>query len=166
MAAKGCETVKRMKTVVDQVIRGVSSVLVILLVTGALWQVFSRYVLNDPSIVTEELLRFGLIWTTMLGASYAFGTNQHLALTFIRNKLKGKPAQTVRMVNDLGILCFAAVIMVKGGIEIVSQTMAQLSPMLQWPMGIVYSILPISGALIIYYQLLNIAEWFKIKKDA
>ncbi|WP_411248534.1 TRAP transporter small permease subunit, partial [Shouchella clausii] len=35
-----------------------------LMVLVAIWQVFSRYVLNAPSTFSEEFLRYSLIWVT------------------------------------------------------------------------------------------------------
>lgn len=42
-------------------------IVVAVMVAGCFWQVFTRFVLNSPSKYTEELLRYLLIWMTMLG---------------------------------------------------------------------------------------------------
>jgi TRAP-type C4-dicarboxylate transport system permease small subunit len=156
---------KTIRSYLDKLIMFVGCLFTIIMVIGAIWQVFSRYVLGDPSTFTEELLRFGLIWTTMLGASYAFGTNQHLAITALLDKLKGKNQKSLRMVNDLFIIGFAGAVMIKGGLNIVATTMAQLTPILHIPVGVIYSIVPISGTIIIIYQLLNMPDWLKKKEE-
>jgi TRAP-type C4-dicarboxylate transport system permease small subunit len=156
---------KTIRSYLDKLIMFVGCLFTIIMVIGAIWQVFSRYVLGDPSTFTEELLRFGLIWTTMLGASYAFGTNQHLAITALLDKLKGKNQKSLRMVNDLFIIGFAGAVMIKGGSNIVITTMTQLTPILQIPVGVIYSILPISGTIIIIYQLLNMPDWLRKKEE-
>ncbi|MEW9670558.1 TRAP transporter small permease [Ammoniphilus sp. 3BR4] len=156
---------KILRSFLDRLIMIVGCVFTTVMVIGAIWQVFSRYVLGDPSTVTEELLRFGLIWTTMLGASYAFGTNQHLAITSLLEKLKGNNQKALRMVNDLFIIGFAGAVMIKGGLNIVAKTMTQMTPILQIPVGVIYSILPISGIIIIIYQLLNMPEWIRKKEE-
>ncbi|MCM2676141.1 TRAP transporter small permease [Alkalicoccobacillus plakortidis] len=81
---------ERIKNWIDRIIIGCSSVLVVFLVAGAIWQVFTRFVLQNPSVFTEEVLRFSLIWIGFLGASYAFGHREHLALTFLTSKLAGQ----------------------------------------------------------------------------
>ncbi|NGP45117.1 TRAP transporter small permease [Bacillaceae bacterium SIJ1] len=151
--------VDKIKLILDRTILGVTSLFTFVLVAGALWQVTSRYVLGAPSTVTGELLRFLLVWTAILGATYAFGTNQHLAITFLKEKFKGKSRLSIRIINDLIILAFAILIMFKGGIEVVSITMSQTTPILNIPMGYVYSILPISGILIVIYKLLLLKEY-------
>ncbi|WP_396335542.1 TRAP transporter small permease, partial [Enterococcus faecium] len=40
------------------------------MVAVVLWQVFSRTVLGNPNTVTEELVRFGLVWFAMLSSAY------------------------------------------------------------------------------------------------
>ncbi|UOQ45573.1 TRAP transporter small permease [Halobacillus salinarum] len=151
--------VDRMKLVLDRTVLGITSVFTVILFLGAIWQVASRYLFNAPSTFTGELLRFLLVWTAILGAAYAFGSNQHLAITFLKNKFKGKSRLSVRIINDLFILAFAVLVMVKGGMEVVQTTMSQTTPILNMPMGLVYAILPISGVIIIIYKLLLMKEY-------
>lgn len=70
-----------LKTTLDKVILILCGVAIISLVITVTWQVFSRYVLNDPSSFTDELARYTMIWFGLLGASYLFGKNGHLAIT-------------------------------------------------------------------------------------
>ncbi|RDY71619.1 TRAP transporter small permease [Halobacillus trueperi] len=151
--------VAKIKMVLDRTIMAVTTVFTAVLVIGAIWQVVSRYFFNAPSTVTGELLRFLLVWTAILGAAYAFGSNQHLAITFLKNKFKGKSRLGVRIVNDVFIFAFAILIMIKGGMEVVSITMTQTTPILNIPMGVVYSILPICGVLVVIYKLLLVKEY-------
>ncbi|WP_082232974.1 TRAP transporter small permease [Halobacillus massiliensis] len=151
--------VSKIKGLLDRTILSVAALFTLLLFLGAIWQVISRYFLNAPSTFTEELLRFLLVWTSILGATYAFGSNQHLAITFLKNKFKGKNKLVIRIINDVFILGFAYLIMIRGGMEVVNVTMGQLTPILGIPMGVVYSILPVSGVLIIIYKLLLLPEY-------
>ncbi|MCR6098263.1 TRAP transporter small permease [Salipaludibacillus agaradhaerens] len=148
----------RFKSTLNYMVMIIASILTTILVFGAIWQVFSRYVLGAPSTFTEELLRFLLIWVAFLGATYAFGSNQHLAIVFLKNKLTGKKGVSLQIVIDVIVIIFIFTILVRGGYAIVDSTMGQLSPILRWPMGVIYAILPISGVLMIFYQLINIME--------
>lgn len=154
----------KIKKILDFIIITLASILLVILVFGALWQVFSRYVLSDPSTFTNELLGILLVWTSMLGATYAFGTNQHLSLTFIKNRLKGKKELIVTIINDLFIVIFTVLVLISGGLEAVNITMAQTTPILGISVGLAYSILPISGFLIIFYKLLDIKKYFKVSE--
>ncbi len=151
--------IDRIKMVLDRFILTLTTIFTFVLVAGAIWQVASRYLFNAPSTFTGELLRFLLVWTAILGATYAFGSNQHLSITFIKDKFKGKSRLSVRIINDLFILAFAILVMFKGGMEVVQTTMTQRTPILNVPMGVVYAILPVSGVLIVIYKLLLIKEY-------
>lgn len=149
------------KNYIEKVLTVVTCIMMVIMVVGALWQVFSRYVLNDPSLFTEELLRFMLIWTAMLGACYAFSTDKHLALIFIKNKFDGKLKLMIDTFIDFMTMFFAGIILVKGGLQLTMSTMKQLSPILLLPMGLVYSVIPLSGIIIIIVQILNIVKRMK-----
>jgi TRAP-type C4-dicarboxylate transport system permease small subunit len=112
-----------------------------------LWQVFTRFVLNDPSPWTEELARYMLIWLGLLGAAYALSKRMHLAIDVLLTKFEG----TARLYLDIFIMSliwlFAVVVMLFGGFKLVSMTLAlnQISAALQVPLGYVYLALPLSG---------------------
>lgn len=150
-----------MKKIVEKIIIIMTSIFMSILVLGALWQVFSRYVIGKPSLMTEELLRFSLIWTAMLGAVYCFGEKKHLALTFLREKLSDRNKEIMDIINGILTLIFAGVIMIGGGYRVILVTMNQRSPILNLSMGLVYSIIPIAGILIIGMQGSLLAENFK-----
>ncbi|MGC3794963.1 TRAP transporter small permease, partial [Enterococcus faecium] len=53
------------------------------MVAVVFWLVFSRTVLGNPNTVTEELVRFGLVWFAMLSSAYVVGQKAHLAVTVL-----------------------------------------------------------------------------------
>ena len=57
----------RIKLAVDRTIAAFSVAVMIALVVCVVWQVFSRYVLNQPSTLTDELARFLMIWGRAAG---------------------------------------------------------------------------------------------------
>jgi TRAP-type C4-dicarboxylate transport system permease small subunit len=128
--------------------------ILILLVAGlvldVLWQVFSRFVLNDPSSWTDELATLLIIWVAMIGASVAFIRNNHLGVDYFVGKLKPRP----RLISEIlvqGLIClFAVVVLLLGGAKLVTLTLLteQVSPALLVKMGHVYMALPLSGLVI------------------
>ncbi|MFC4401849.1 TRAP transporter small permease [Gracilibacillus xinjiangensis] len=151
--------IDKIKVILDRTILFVASMLLVILVLGAIWQVFSRYVLQSPSTFTNELLGFLLIWTSLLGASYAFGSNQHLALTFVTNKLNKRGELATTILVDIIIVLFALLFLVSGGMDAVNITKVQTTPIIGISKGLVYSIIPISGLIIIIYKLLGIKKY-------
>ena len=87
------------------------SILVILMsgmVLNVLWQITTRYLLGDPSSVTEEVARFGLIWLGMLGASYGFGRKVHLSVGLVDEFLDSRIAEDHLLRIGLKLVSLAA----------------------------------------------------------
>ncbi|MEM5016822.1 TRAP transporter small permease [Metabacillus indicus] len=148
----------KVRKTVDQTIAFVTCTMLAFMVLTAVWQVFTRYVLNSPSTVSEEILRYSLIWVSMLGAAYAFGKKKHIAIELLAEKLPKNKALAISIMIETLILLFAMLVMVIGGSRIVALTMAQSSASLGLPMGYIYLSLPVSGVLIIGYSLMTIYE--------
>ncbi|NCP63061.1 MAG: TRAP transporter small permease [Paraglaciecola sp.] len=127
------------------------------------WQVISRYLLKDPSSVTEELARFLLIWIGMLGAVYAYRTNSHLGLNLLLEKISLKAKRLVLILIQLLVIGFSAIVLVFGGSELMqlSLELQQISAALSVNMGLIYAVMPISGVLLIVYSIANLLALFK-----
>ena len=119
-------------------------------------QVFTRYVLNDPAIFTEEASRFAIIWLSLLGTAYACGRLEHMAYSMFPDKLSGAKLSAHMRSVALLVLIFALGVMVYGGSRLVMRALQfeQLSATLSVPMGYVYLCIPISGVITAYYQIL------------
>lgn len=133
----------------------------ILLVADVTWQVFSRHVIGQSNSFTEELARFALIWLTVLGAAYLNGKQAHLAIDVFLQKLPPEKKIRRKVIIECFMLAFALIIMVVGGINLVYITLhlGQTSPALHVPLGVVYSIVPISGCFIIFFSLYHIQNF-------
>lgn len=132
--------------------------LMALMLLSVVWQVFTRYVLGEASDFTDELARYLLIWIGTLGAAYISGKKMHLAIDLLPDKLSGKANYRLNVVINLFVIIFALFVMVVGGSRLVyiTFTLEQTSATLQIPLAYVYSILPLSGLLIIYYKVIDI----------
>lgn len=129
-------------------------------VLNVLWQVFSRFILRDPSSFTEELARYLLIWVGLLGASYASGHKMHLAIDVLVDRIKGKSRGLAELIIQSLVFLFALFVMVIGGLRlvIVTLTLNQISASLQIKLGFVYLVIPLSGALIMFYAFISIID--------
>lgn len=122
------------------------------------WQVISRYAMNAPSSSSEEILRYGVIWMSLLGAAYAVGQGSHLAVDLLRDRLGRAGKLRLDALIAVAFILFAAVVLIWGGMRGVTIASSQKSAVMQVPMSWVYLSLPVSGALIILYSLLNLAD--------
>lgn len=137
----------RLKLAVDRVIAAFSVAVMLALVVCVVWQVFSRYVLNQPSTLTDELARFLMIWVGLLGAAYTVGAQRHLSIDLFALALNKRKQLLLSIVINVLILGFAGSVIVTGGLKLIDKTLAtsQVSAAMQIPMGYVYIILPLSG---------------------
>ncbi|SFL47170.1 TRAP-type C4-dicarboxylate transport system, small permease component [Gracilibacillus orientalis] len=149
---------KAFRKYLDRTIEVITCTLLLIMVIVTSWQVISRYILNNPSSLTGEFLRFGLIWFSLLAGAYVVGKKGHIAITFLSNRIKSE--QIKRMLEIFVQISFAlfAVIMIMGGFKAVSLTMVQISPSLHLPMGYVYLSLPVAGISIFLYCLINLID--------
>ncbi len=133
-------------------------IIMALMVINVTWQVLSRYVVMSPSSFTDELARFLLIWLGLLGAAYVAGHNEHLAIDILPQKLTGKAKDKLMIFIHVIIIGFAVPVMIFGGSNLVYITyiLGQKSTTLQVPLAYIYTIIPISGLLILLYQILDI----------
>lgn len=148
---------------IDRTLAGTLIVAMISILLTVIWQVVSRYVLKDPASITEELSRFILIWIGILGAAYAYRQNAHLGFNLIVERQSLKVKRLLLTCVEIIVIIFCVLVMVYGGSELVSLTLEleQISAALGIKMGLIYSVLPLSGALIIAYALVNITTLWR-----
>ncbi|PZX61316.1 TRAP-type C4-dicarboxylate transport system permease small subunit [Algoriphagus ratkowskyi] len=153
------------KLSLDKWIAHILVILMALMVLNVTWQVTSRYVFQSPSSFTDELSRYMLIWVGMLGAAYVAGKNEHLAIDILLTKLEEKGQDKLMILINSCVLVFALVVMVIGGTNLVYLTfiLEQRSAVLQIPLAYIYGIIPFSGLLVIYYQVVAIKFLTSIK---
>ena len=149
------------KNILDKCIEKFIVIILTIMVIVALWQVASRYVFNSPSTISEELLRYCLIWLAMLGSAYIFGLREHMSMTFLVEKFDENVIRNLSILSEVVIIIFSMTVLVYGGINITLLTMNQLSAALGIPMGYIYMVLPLSGVLMIFYGINNILNIVK-----
>ena len=97
------------------------------------WQVFTRYVLQNPSSWSEELVSYMFAWMALLGASIVVGERGHMNIPVVVERM-GKGAQMFFSIFSEVVACvFAAVILVFGGVQITTLAMGQMTSSLVSP---------------------------------
>ena len=135
-------------------------ILMSVLVIDVLWQVFSRYLLSSPSSFTDELAGFLLIWVGVLGAAYVAGKKEHLAIDILLQRSPPARQKRLQYLIHTLVFLFALFVMVIGGVILMyTRFVLQVkSAALQLPLGYVYIILPISGLIIMFYEVFHMVE--------
>lgn len=135
----------------------------VLLVT---WQVVTRFVFNDPSVISEELAKYCFVWLVLFGAAYVFGEKGHMAIEFVKDRLPGNLRRGAEVLIEITVIVFSALVLVIGGYKATALAWTQLSAALQIPVGYLYAAIPASGIFIIFYCIYNVVQIVTAKKSA
>ena len=153
----------KIKTVLTKALNGVAGMSFIVMVALTCWQVFTRYVLKNPSTWSEELVSYLFAWMSLLGASIVTSESGHMNIPVLVDRLNSQMRSYMRIVHELIALLFSLAILVYGGWQISRLAMGQMTSSLGVPVGIFYFVMPLCGVLNIIYTIINIAEIAKNK---
>lgn len=118
--------------------------------------VFTRYALSFSLTWSAELARYCMVWAAFLAIAVLVNRGEHLAVDLLEKALQDVPK---RLLQGL-VLLFSSIlylILTGYGIVLVIQTRDQVAASMDFlPMNLVYSIIPISGAIMLAGALVNI----------
>lgn len=149
---------QRLKTGMNIALSAICAVMFSFMTLLAVYQVVTRYIFNNPSSFSEELLTYSFAWMAMFAATLVFGERDHMRLAFFSDKVTGRNGVILAIITEVIILVFTLFVLLYGGVAITKLTMTQVTASLGIPMGYVYSIMPVCGMLTMIYCVLNIAE--------
>ena len=142
-----------------RLIRRLTEIAVAILVGGfaavICLQVFYRYVLNDSLVWSEELVRYGLLWSVMLGAALASDRNAQVALEPLRALLSPERYRVVQWLAGLLIVLFC-LIAAWYGWQYTSRLWNMSSPASQIPMPFVFISIPVGCLLISFFVIVHL----------
>lgn len=150
-----------MRKVIDKIIEVLCTLIMGYMVLAVCWQVITRFILKNPSTLTEEILRYLLVWTTMVGGAYAYGRRKHLSINILTKKLPFTGQKILDIAVQAIVIVFSIIVMIVGDMRLVETTSNQISAALHLPMPFVYASILVGGILIIFYALIFIAEDLK-----
>ena len=154
---------KTLEKILDSVMRFLMALSMFILVAFGTWQIFSRWVLKDPSTFTDELLRYVLIISGMIGSAYCFYRDEHLALTLVTDKAKGTFKFVLNLFIEACILFFVIYVFIYGGLKL-SATATNVSSVMRIPMKTLYLIEPVCGVMIVIARILKYLQAFSKEK--
>lgn len=154
---------KKFEKALDTVMRFLMALAMAALVAGGTWQIFSRWILKDPSTATDEFLRYVLIWASLIGSAYCFYRDEHLALDLVKDRVKGPVRGALTVFIEAAILFFVLYVFVWGGSQLMMNA-TNSSSVMRIPFKFLYAILPVSGVFIVVARVLKYLQYFADKK--
>ena len=151
---------KRIYNGMLKVLKGFLILDMLIIVVMVSLQVFSRYVLNNPTMWSEEVAVFSLVYFTFLGTALAISEKQMLKITILPDALpKDKSILLNIFTNVLSISLLLFVIYFSPNVFIT--LLNYLTPALRIPKSIVFISVPIGAVLMIMSFVEEIMEYIK-----
>lgn len=147
---------KQLRKFLNTILNILAGVSFLAMVGLTCWQVFTRYILQNPSSWSEELVSYLFAWMALLGASLVVGERGHMNIPILVDRMGPGARKVLSIFAEIIACIFAAVILVYGGLQITSLAMGQMTSSLGIPVGIFYVVLPLCGVINIIYTIMNI----------
>ena len=122
------------------------------------YQIITRYVFNSPSTISEELLTYCFTWLALFAATNVFAHREHMRMGYFADKFPEKVQFCIYIGSEVLVFFFAVIVLLFGGISITKLTFSQITASLGISMGTVYLVVPICGALIAIFSIINIYQ--------
>ena len=155
---------KQLRNILTRLLNVLAGGSFLVMVVLTCWQVFTRYILGNPSSWSEELVSYMFAWMSLLGASLVTSERGHMNIPILVERTGPGAQKLMLCVGELIAFLFSAVILVFGGVQIANLAMGQMTSSLGVPIGIFYIVLPLSGVLNMVYTALNIVDIVRQKE--
>ena len=106
---------KALRNILNKILNVLAGVSLLAMVALTCWQVFTRYILQNPSSWSEELVSYLFAWASLLGASLITGERGHMNIPVIVDRMSEKLQKFFGIVGELIAFAFSAIILVYGG---------------------------------------------------
>lgn len=162
---KGVETMKYVLKVINNLERGLITIMMMIMVILIFTQVFTRYILSNSLGWTEEASRYLFIWLIFMSIGIAFVDKKHISIDIVLDILPEKFKKVILQLSYI-ILMGLSIFLFIQGMELIStlQEFSQKSSSLQIPMWLVYLALPV-GFLIAAIRLIHVSILLYVKND-
>jgi TRAP-type C4-dicarboxylate transport system permease small subunit len=139
-------------------LEAVNALVLLVMFVITMTSVVFRVILEVPASWTEELAQYTLIFLTFIGAASVMRDEGHIAISVVIDRLGKRPRRAVLIFNRLLMVPFLAVLTL-GAWENTRTNWTVGLPTADWmKIGYMYLIVSASGAIMIFYTLLNLCQ--------
>ena len=156
---------KAFRNGITRILNGLAGISFLAMVILTCWQVFTRYILQNPSTWSEELVGYLFAWMSLLGASLVTCERGHMNIPIVVEQFSLPVQKGLNCLGEIIAFLFSATILVFGGVQITSLAMGQMTSSLGVPIGIFYVVLPLCGILNMIYTVFNMIDIIKGQTD-
>jgi tripartite ATP-independent transporter DctM subunit len=139
------------------VVEPVAALLVLVEVVILASGVFTRYVLRDPLVWSDELAGILFLWLAMLGAVVAYRRDEHIRLSVVVRRASPRVAEILTAISSVVTAIFVIELM-PASIKFFAQEQIDVTPALSIPQSYVVLSIIVGLALILVLAILRLAE--------
>jgi TRAP-type C4-dicarboxylate transport system permease small subunit len=143
--------------ILDRALKYLLTLLIIILTVSVFLQVLIRFVFKYPLPWTEEVSRIAFVYSIFVGATIAVREKTHLNIDVLLIVL---PKEIARVITVLGLILVGIFLgfVTWEGIVLVRATGVQMTPVMQVPFQYLYLVVPVSGAFMFLYLVMELAD--------
>lgn len=149
------KTLKKAALQMDRLFENVSVVALITMTLIVTLQVVTRKLFNFVFFWSEELTLLLLIWFGFMGIAVGFRETLHLAMDSLAKRLPDVVNRVLDKVISLSVIAFGLFFVVYGW-HFTRMMHANKLPATEWPVSFMYAVMPVTGAVIIIYAVLQL----------
>lgn len=135
----------------------------VIIVLSLTLQTFFRYVLGAALSWTEELALLMFTWLVLLAGSLGVREGFHVRITVFVDRLPPPAQNVVARVVHMALCLFGLTLLVAGQ-RLLELTVGQVSPAVRYPLSLLYSAAPVSGALIAVHSLAHLLRGSQVRE--
>jgi len=161
---KQSEPLERIVSRVNAILERVMAFLIAAMALILIANVASRYALAFSLTWSAELARYCMVWAAFLAIAVLVNRNEHLVVDLLEKSLRGAPKRLLQAAVLL-VSCVLYLILAVYGVGRGVQTRDQVAASMDFlPMNLVYSIIPISAAMMLCGALVNLHRLIRREK--
>jgi len=135
-----------------------AALLLVLMAVVVCLGVFFRYALNSSLVWYDEFASYLLVWLTFYGAVVASYRRRHIGFEIVVDRFEPRTRRIIDFISECFVLCFQLVLFYYGWL-LVRKMGDDSAISLTWiKMGWVYSVLPITGALMLLISSMRLVD--------
>jgi TRAP-type C4-dicarboxylate transport system permease small subunit len=159
------ERLINIERIVSRVLESAVTLFFFIILSLTIILVVLRYGFNSTIIGGNEAMEYLFIYTTALGAAVSVGREEHIKISFFKDKLKGRYRKGVTIFNIV-LIGFINAVMVWYSLPWIRSAGYFESPVLRIPNSIVQISIPAGCTLVILYCMNHIVlELFNLKSS-
>jgi TRAP-type C4-dicarboxylate transport system permease small subunit len=136
-------------TIFDRGCQAVTAIALVIALISMAAQIISRYVIGSSLVWSEELARYALIWSAMVGSAVAYREGNHIGITLLVDLCPEVIRKLVFRLVHAMVLLFAGIVAWHGWfLALRNFERHQLSAALQIDIAWAYMAIPVGAGLI------------------